>query len=551
MKWLKSLKVATALIGGFMIVAAIGAFIGTMGVLKAGVINDLATQMYEREMTGLRQTAEANIQLLAATRAVRSAILAYTDEDRANHLNEMALRIGNVKHQMTAAQQTFVTAEGKALLARTRSAFDAFERALVDTSALLKTEPLAEKRAATTQLFTVVRPLAERADDLMTALVEFKKANGDELNNETDVIYARIRLLLIALAGGGVLAGVVIGIIIARNLTGQLGGEPAYAAYIAARIAEGDLSVQVRTRANDGSSLLFAMKTMRDSLADIVGKVRSGTDTIATATSQIAAGNLDLSTRTEQQASALEETASSMEELASTVKQNADNARQANVLAATAAEFAVRGGVVVASVVDTMGSINASAHKIADIISVIDGIAFQTNILALNAAVEAARAGEQGRGFAVVATEVRNLAQRAAGAAKEIKLLIDDSVDKVNAGSQLVNQAGATMNDIVASVKRVTDIMTEINVASREQDAGIEQINQAIAEMDTVTQQNAALVEEAAAAAGSLQEQAGSLSRVVQIFDLGGTPSTARTTPAHAAPHGAAPRRLVPALTSR
>jgi methyl-accepting chemotaxis protein len=263
------------------------------------------------------------------------------------------------------------------------------------------------------------------------------------------------------------------------------------------------------------------MEAMRQSLVKIVGQVRMGTDTIATASSQISAGNLDLSSRTEEQASSLEETASSMEELTSTVKQNADNARQANVLAVSASEVAVRGGAVVSEVVDTMASINASSRKIVDIIGVIDGIAFQTNILALNAAVEAARAGEQGRGFAVVASEVRNLAQRSAAAAKEIKTLINDSVEKVDAGGRLVDQAGLTMAEIVQSITRVTDIMSEIASASMEQTMGIEQVNSAISQMDEVTQQNAALVEEAAAAAGSMQEQAAALAEVVSIFKLG------------------------------
>jgi methyl-accepting chemotaxis protein len=312
----------------------------------------------------------------------------------------------------------------------------------------------------------------------------------------------------------------VIGLMISRGLLKQLGGEPDYAAAITRRIAEGDLAVSVDLKDNDQSSLLFAMKSMRDSLAKVVGEVRSGTDTIATASSQIAAGNHDLSSRTEEQASSLEETAASMEELTSTVKQNADNARQANQLAVTASGVAVRGGSSVAEVMGTMSAINASSRKIVDIIGVIDGIAFQTNILALNAAVEAARAGEQGRGFAVVAAEVRNLAQRSATAAKEIKGLIDDSVGKVEQGSKQVAEAGKTMDEIVDSVKRVTDIMAEITAASQEQTQGIEQINQAITQMDQVTQQNAALVEEAAAAASSLQEQASGLSQVVSVFRL-------------------------------
>ncbi|SFN17844.1 methyl-accepting chemotaxis protein [Variovorax sp. OV329] len=319
-----------------------------------------------------------------------------------------------------------------------------------------------------------------------------------------------------------VLAAVLLalGWTISRGLRRQLGGEPAQAADITLRIAQGDLSVPIALRKDDDASLMHSLKAMRDSLAQVVGEVRSGTETIATASGQIASGNQDLSSRTEQQASSLEQTAASMEELTSTVKQNADNARQANQLAVSASEVAVKGGTVVGQVVDTMASIDASSKKIVDIIGVIDGIAFQTNILALNAAVEAARAGEQGRGFAVVASEVRNLAQRSAAAAKEIKGLINDSVGKVRAGSQLVGEAGQTMQEIVGSVKRVTDIMGEITAASHEQTQGIEQINQAISQMDQVTQQNAALVEEAAAAAASLQEQAGGLVHAVSVFRL-------------------------------
>jgi methyl-accepting chemotaxis protein len=327
-----------------------------------------------------------------------------------------------------------------------------------------------------------------------------------------------IKFSLGALALAVVLAGV--GLVIAGGLLKQLGGEPEYASDIARKIAAGDLTVPIEVGKGDSASMLHAIKAMRDDLAKIVSEVRTGTDTIGTASTEIAAGNLDLSARTEEQASSLEETAASMEQLTSTVSQNADNARQANQLAASASDVAVQGGEVVARVVDTMASINDSSRKIVDIISVIDGIAFQTNILALNAAVEAARAGEQGRGFAVVATEVRNLAQRSAAAAKEIKTLIGASVDTVSVGNKLVADAGQTMNEVVASVRRVTDIMGEITAASNEQSAGIAQVNQAIAQMDAVTQQNAALVEEAAAAAESMQSQAARLSQVVSVFRL-------------------------------
>ncbi|WP_136526153.1 methyl-accepting chemotaxis protein [Geomonas ferrireducens] len=287
------------------------------------------------------------------------------------------------------------------------------------------------------------------------------------------------------------------------------------------RIASGDLTAHIVVDSKDETGeLLASLKEMNEGLAHIVGDVRNGAESIATATEEIAAGNADLSQRTEEQASALEETASSMEELTSTVKQNADNAQAANQLAINASGVAVKGGEVINRVVRTMESITDSSKKISDIIGVIDGIAFQTNILALNAAVEAARAGEQGRGFAVVAAEVRSLAQRSAAAAKEIKSLIEDSVSKVQDGSRLVEEAGRTTQDIVTSIKRVTDIMAEISAASIEQSSGIEQVNTAITQMDDVTQQNAALVEEAAAAAESLEEQAQQLVSVVARFTL-------------------------------
>ena len=315
----------------------------------------------------------------------------------------------------------------------------------------------------------------------------------------------------------GALAGAFTGFWLIRDISGPINE----AVTIAQNVALGDLTQNiVSTSTNETGKLLQALKDMNDSLVRIVGEVRTGTETISTASGEIASGNLDLSQRTESQASSLEETASTMEELTSTVRQNAENARQANQLVVSASDSAIKGGEVVGNVVNTMGSIKESSRKIVDIIGVIDGIAFQTNILALNAAVEAARAGEQGRGFAVVAAEVRNLAQRSAAAAKEIKTLISDSVEKVDAGSKQVDEAGATMNEIVTSVKHVADIMAEITAASQEQSSGIEQVNLAITQMDEVTQQNAALVEEAAAAAQSMQDQAGNLTMVVSVFKL-------------------------------
>ncbi|MEX5747420.1 methyl-accepting chemotaxis protein [Massilia sp. X63] len=319
---------------------------------------------------------------------------------------------------------------------------------------------------------------------------------------------------------GAIVAGGLGAWTISRGLLRQLGGQPDYAASIVGAIAAGDLGVQIETAPGDRSSLLFAMKGMRDSLVSIVAQVRNGTLGIASVSTEIASGNRDLSGRTERQAGTLEATAASVEQLTATVRQNADNAHQANALAESASTVALRGGAVVAQVVETMASINESSKKIVDIIGVIDGIAFQTNILALNAAVEAARAGEQGRGFAVVATEVRNLAQRSAAAAKEIKGLIGNSVERVDAGARLVDEAGATMNDIVASVRRVTDIMAEITRASAEQSAGIGQVNTAIGQMDEATRQNATLVQQATAAAASLEEEAERLAAVVSVFRL-------------------------------
>ncbi|MGA7778977.1 MAG: methyl-accepting chemotaxis protein [Paraburkholderia sp.] len=310
-------------------------------------------------------------------------------------------------------------------------------------------------------------------------------------------------------------------IVIIRNVRSSLGGEPEHAASLAASIAKGDLTHVVEVRADDSSSMMAAMRAMQDRLQRTLGEIRRSSDSIASATQQIAAGNGDLSQRTEQQAASLQETAASMEQLTATVKQNADNARQASGLAHTASDIATKGNDVVSRVIGTMGEINESSRQIGDIIGVIEGIAFQTNILALNAAVEAARAGEQGRGFAVVAGEVRSLAQRSATAAKEIKQLIGASVERVHNGSTLVEQAGSTMGEIVQAVQRVTDIMGEIAAASEEQSSGIAQVGLAVTQMDEVTQQNAALVEQAAASAASLQDQAARLRETVNVFRIG------------------------------
>lgn len=349
------------------------------------------------------------------------------------------------------------------------------------------------------------------------ALAECERRQNDEALSLADASYKTARLITFGLSTSALICGLVLAYVITKGITTPIG----IAVQVAKSVAAGDLTSQIEITSRDETGILLkALGDMNTSLKTIVTEVRSGTDAMSISSREIAEGNMDLSSRTEDQASSLEETASSMEEMTATVRQNAENAGQGNKLAAAARDAATKGGTVIANVVTTMEHINTSSKKMSEIVGVIDGIAFQTNILALNAAVEAARAGEQGRGFAVVASEVRNLAQRSAVAAKEIKVMIDESVGKVATGSQLVDQAGKTMEEVVLSVDRVTAIMAEITTASQEQSAGIEQINQAIITMDNVTQQNAALVEEAAATAQSLQDETVHLAQIVSTFVL-------------------------------
>jgi methyl-accepting chemotaxis protein len=387
-----------------------------------------------------------------------------------------------------------------------------------------------KQKEATDVLIKELRPLQFKWTKDLATLVEHANMQSEHSVANANEAYQRARTLLTALAVLAFLVGGGFAYVITRGIVRPL----KEAVQVAQTVAAGDLTSRIDvTSLDETGQLLRALKDMNASLVNIVREVRGGSDTIASASQQIANGNADLSSRTEEQASSLEETASAMEELTSTVRQNADNALRASRLAVTASDVARQGGCVVEEVVGTMSSINESARKIVDIIGVIDGIAFQTNILALNAAVEAARAGANGAGFAVVATEVRNLAQRSAVAAKDIKTLINDSVVKVDAGSRLVGQAGATMSEVVDSIRRVTDIVGEISAASQEQSAGIEQVTQAVAQMEQTTQQNAALVEEAAAASDSMQDQAHKLADIVSVFRLDGRPAVA-TAPARA-----------------
>ncbi|MGZ8291312.1 MAG: methyl-accepting chemotaxis protein [Telluria sp.] len=451
-------------------------------------------------------------------------------------MKQVSARLTEIQKEM---EGLIDTAEGKRLFAAVGARRKAYS-GIRDNIFELKAKPETTQPEIDVLVASKLVPAMSAYIQSVEQIARYQKSLFDNADATIDQVYARAIQRLLALGGAAIVLGSVLAWLLSRSITIPL----AKAVTMAQTVAAGDLRTEIEPGSRDEvGQLLTALRSMNDSLLKTVMEVHTGTDMISTASRQIAAGNLDLSSRTEQQASSLEETASSMEELTSTVKQNADNARQANALAVSASEVAVRGGAVVHEVVNTMASINASSRKIVDIIGVIDGIAFQTNILALNAAVEAARAGEQGRGFAVVASEVRNLAQRSAAAAKEIKTLIGDSVEKVDAGGQLVDQAGITMTEIVQSITRVTDIMSEIASASIEQTSGIEQINSAIAQMDEVTQQNAALVEEAAAAAGSLQDQAAALAQVVSVFNIGHAHANAAPTTGRRAVTALAPVR--------
>jgi len=497
---------------GFLGLLLIGGAI--LGIGSLSYTNASFKSMYESRLLPMAQLAE----VARLTDRNRMAVAESMNGDPAVVLPKMAeveKTVGVIDKQWNVYASGSLTPEEKILVdkvAGLRKKFvseglmptvEALRNNNVQQAMELMAGPMAQDYA----------PMQEAMDSLTKLQLDVGRAEFER----SQTLYVMVRNGALSAMSIGLILAVIIGLRLIRAISGPLNAS----VRIAQGVAAGDLTQQITITSNDETGqLLQALKDMNDSLINTVGKVRQGTETIGVASREIAAGNGDLSSRTESQASSLEETASSMEELTATVKQNADNARQANQLVVSASDFAVKGGNVVGQVVQTMGSIKESSRKIVDIIGVIDGIAFQTNILALNAAVEAARAGEQGRGFAVVAAEVRNLAQRSAGAAKEIKALIGDSVEKVDTGSRLVDEAGQTMEQIVTSVKHVADIMSEITAASQEQSAGIGEINQAITQMDEMTQQNAALVEQAAAAAESMQEQAALLAEAVAAFKL-------------------------------
>ncbi|MFY4407348.1 methyl-accepting chemotaxis protein [Achromobacter dolens] len=545
-------RIGVRLSGAFLLVALLGGCIGAFGVWGLSRINDMNDQIAEVEFRGLSDIKEANISLIAAGRARKSFLGATTEEERQALRAEFDRDVANLERLRAKAAQSFVREGGKRLLAQFVEAEELWKREAIEFFEAAQGLPLAQTDAAIVNITKRAAASSGKAEALIIELVQAKEQAADRAVREVTDLYSGTRLIMIGLSLAGVVLGLLLGWLVTRGITRPLGR----AVEAARRVANGDLSgdIQVTSRDETGD-LMAALKAMNENLSRIVRDVRDGCESIASASSQIAQGNADLSQRTEEQAASLEQTAASMEQLTSTVQQNASNAGEAEKLVTQASTVAARGGEVVDVVVQTMSAISESSRRISDITSVIDGIAFQTNILALNAAVEAARAGEQGRGFAVVAGEVRTLAQRSAVAAKEIKALIDESVHRVEGGTRQADEAGNTMREVVDSVRQAAILVHEIASASAEQSTGIGQVNQAVAQMDTVTQQNAALVEQAAAAAGSMQDQAGRLAQQVRRFKIDAGPVSMDAEPrarliqaGRATPHPAAEARQQPVV---
>jgi methyl-accepting chemotaxis protein len=512
---LSNISIGKRLALGFAVILALSVTITGVAIWRLHGVASATKAMMEVPLAKERMVSDWSSKIDSAIRRT-TAIVRSSDPSLVDYFADEAKKSSAISAELQKKIEALIDDDEKDLFTRIGEQRKVYLSSRDKVTKLKAAGALEEAEAHFKNVFA---PGAAAYQTLMAELLQRQRSKIDAIGLEIERGADASRSLLIALTALVLVFGVVCSWLLTVGITRPL----CQAVAAARRVAGGDLTGRITVSGSDETGqLLQALQDMNSALLNIVMQVRSGTAQIETSSSEIAAGNQDLSSRTEQQAGSLEETAASMEELTATVKNNAGNARQANALADAAADVAVRGGAVVTEVVGTMDAINAASRKIVDIISVIDGIAFQTNILALNAAVEAARAGEQGRGFAVVASEVRTLAQRSAAAAKEIKELIGDSVDKVNQGSKLVADAGATMQDIVDSVHRVSTIITEITTASKEQSAGIDEVYKAIGEMDQVTQQNAALVEQSAAAAESMQQQAAQLAQVVSVFQVGG-----------------------------
>jgi methyl-accepting chemotaxis protein len=545
MQLLTQMRLAPRLAVAFGTLIVGAAAVVVFGISRLAALTDSLTLISADRVPKIEKLAIVTDNANLIAREVRNLLIWDDAAHGAEALKAIETARGDTVAAFKALDPTITTPDGRKLLDATLAARAAYVPAQDRVIAAVRGGKRDEARNL---LGDEMRPAQLAYLKAIAALRSYQVDLVDLAVQEGQAAYERARAVMFTLLALMIAGGIGFAWLIARSIVDPL----RRAVGSAGRIAAGDLTERIDAAGRDETAdLLRAMSGMQDSLRKVVGEVRTGVDAFTTASAQIAAGNQDLSSRTEEQASSLQETASSMEQLTGTVTQTADNARQANQLAASASQAAGRGGEVVGQVVETMQQISASSQRIADIIGTIDGIAFQTNILALNAAVEAARAGEQGRGFAVVAGEVRSLAQRSAEAAKEIKRLITDSVEKVGAGSRLVDDAGQSMRDIVNQVRRVTDLVGEITSASEEQSSGIGQVNQAVAQMDQVTQQNAALVEESAAAAQSLSHQAQKLAEVVSVFRTGDGGSAPAAAPRHApraaaTPKAAAPRAAAP-----
>jgi methyl-accepting chemotaxis protein len=562
---LNRMTIVQRLTAAFVLLALIGAAIGALGILSTSRMNERAQLTYGEDLTGLKIAARAESAVAYSGRALDKAMLATDEATRTALLAEARRYHEEARQSLESAGPLFTNDQGHDLCQLATVLFDQYHAAFGELADLVEHEKIGDHSRSVALLFGSYADAVAPVATAIHAMVEWKVSNAKDNADETAGAFRTGALSVLALTVAGIVLAVAMGVVLARSIARPLSAS----VRIADAVAGGDLSVNIQPEGSDEvARLQHALQQMVVGLRKVVTTVRLGVDSVAVSSSQIASGNQDLSNRTELQATNLEQTAASMEQLSSTVKQNSESARQANQLAAAASEVAGRGGQAVGQVVDTMGQIQASSRKIAEIIGVIDGIAFQTNILALNAAVEAARAGEQGRGFAVVAGEVRNLAQRSAQAAREIKGLIAESVDKVESGSRQVTEAGKTMDDLVQQVRRVTDLLGEIASATLEQNSGIGLVNNAVNQLDQMTQQNAALVEQSAAASSSLREQAGQLAQAVSTFKLSedesrqriaGAQQAARaptqpTAPPATAPAPAAratkPQRAAPAATA-